>query len=421
MNNKKKLSIVVQSNKLVEARYSLTVGEQRLIFAMISLIHSDDVDFFVYEMRVKNLAELLNFDLKYAYFEIEKISERLMQRVLNIREGKGWLKIGWVSSCRYNHETGTVSFKFDPDLKPYLLQLKREFTKSGLLILTKFQSVYSIRIYQLLKQYKGIGYREFGVDELKDILGIGSEKYKRFNQFKVWVLNQAKKEFEKKDESGKFQCDLTFELEKIREGRKIARLKFIIVEQEYHEIQMFIPYVSKKKQTGSQGESVGTPPKGVKDRLVYYGISPKQADGFIREIGEDDIQDVLTYYADMLKAGKVKNTQGAYLAALLRKGVVGKSSYEKDKEAAEALRKKQLELAKQQRELARQRAEEERKLKNLALEERFNSLPKEDQESLLAEFEDSLERFLLKYFYKDGIHSVVIRGNFFEFLEEKFN
>ncbi|MCI5180811.1 MAG: DUF3007 domain-containing protein, partial [Candidatus Electrothrix sp. AW3_4] len=42
------------------------------------------------------------------------------------------------------------------------------------------------------------------------------------------------------------------------------------------------------------------------------------------------------------------------------------------------------------RELARQRAEEERKLKNLALEERFNSLPKEDQESLLAEFEDSL-------------------------------
>jgi plasmid replication initiation protein len=62
MNNKKKLS-VVQSNKLVEARYSLTVGEQRLIFAMASMIHPDDVDFFVYEMRVKDLAELLNFNL----------------------------------------------------------------------------------------------------------------------------------------------------------------------------------------------------------------------------------------------------------------------------------------------------------------------------------------------------------------------
>ncbi|MCI5191657.1 MAG: hypothetical protein D3915_00790 [Candidatus Electrothrix sp. AU1_5] len=59
------------------------------------------------------------------------------------------------------------------------------------------------------------------------------------------------------------------------------------------------------------------------------------------------------------------------------------------------MRKKQLELEKQQQEIARQRAEEERKLKNLALEERFNSLPKEDQESLLAEFEDSLQiRFM---------------------------
>jgi plasmid replication initiation protein len=122
---------------------------------MASMIHPDDVDFFVYEMRVKDLAELLNFNLKYAYFEIEKITERLMQRVLHIQEGKGWLKIGWVSSSRYNYEKGTVSFKFDPDLKPYMLQLKREFTKSRLLILTKFQSIYSIRIYQLLKQYKG--------------------------------------------------------------------------------------------------------------------------------------------------------------------------------------------------------------------------------------------------------------------------
>ncbi len=98
MDRSKKHPIVVQSNKLVEARYSLTVGEQRLIFAMASMIHPDDVDFFVYEMQVKELAELLNFDLKYAYFEIDKITDRLMERVLRIPEEKGWLKIGWVSS-----------------------------------------------------------------------------------------------------------------------------------------------------------------------------------------------------------------------------------------------------------------------------------------------------------------------------------
>ncbi|MCP4487277.1 MAG: replication initiation protein [Gammaproteobacteria bacterium] len=172
MDRSKKHPIVVQSNKLVEARYSLTVGEQRLIFAMASMIHPDDVDFFMYEMQVKELAELLNFDLKYAYFEIDKITDRLMERVLRIPEEKGWLKIGWVSSSRYNRDKGTVSFKFDPDLKPYLLRLKREFTKSKLMILTRFQSIHSIRIYQLLKQYRKIGHREFNLDELKEILGL---------------------------------------------------------------------------------------------------------------------------------------------------------------------------------------------------------------------------------------------------------
>ncbi|WYD81583.1 MAG: replication initiation protein [Candidatus Electrothrix gigas] len=416
-----KQPIVVQSNRLVEARYSLTVGEQRLILAMVSMIHPDDADFFDYEISVKEFALLMNVDITNAYREIKKISGRIMSRILHIQDEDGWLRIGWISSCRYNKRRGNIVLSFDPKLKPYLLRLKREFTKYNLSIAAQFQSIYSIRIYQLLKQYKKIGYREFRVEELKGIIGIEGDQYPVFQDFYKRVLKQSKKEFEKKDKSGKFQCDLTFELEKIREGRKIARLKFIIVEQEYQEAPAFLSDVSQKNQTDSQGESVGTPPEGVKDRLIYYGISPKQADGFIKEIGEDDIQEVLTYYADMLKAGKVKNTQGAYLAALLRKGIVGKSSYEKDKEAAEALRKKQLELAKQQRELARQRAEEERKLKNLALEEQFNSLPKEDQESLLAEFEDSLERFLLKYFYKDGIHSVVIRGNFFEFLGKKFN
>ena len=303
---------------------------------------------------------------------------------------------------------------FDPKLKPYLLRLKREFTKCRMSIVTQFQSIYSIRIYQLLKQYKNIGFRVLNLDELKDILGIEKSQYRMFRDFNKRILKQSKKEFEKKDESGNFKCDLTFELEKIKEGRRIARLKFIIIEQECHEAPAVVPVADEGR------EKEAKPPEGVRDRLIYYGISAKQADGFIRSIGEEDIQEVLTYYADMLKAGRVKNTRGAYLAQLLRDGVAGKSSYEKDRETAEELRKKQLELEEQQQELVRKQAEEERKLKNLELEQRFNDLAEEDQEALLSEFEDSLERFMLRYFYKDGVRSVVIRGTFLEFLEKRF-
>ena len=63
----KKSSVAVQSNRLLEARYSLTVGEQRLILAMVSMIHPDDADFFDYEITVRDFSAIMNVDLANAY------------------------------------------------------------------------------------------------------------------------------------------------------------------------------------------------------------------------------------------------------------------------------------------------------------------------------------------------------------------
>ena len=59
----------------------------------------------------------------------------------------------------------------------------------------------------------------------------------------------------------------------------------------------------------------------------------------------------------MLKAGKVKNTRGAYLSRLLQEGVNARSPYEKDRAATEELRRKERELEEQRQEIARKRAE----------------------------------------------------------------
>ncbi len=342
----KKTQLVVQSNKLIESRYSLTVGEQRLIFAMVAKIHPDDADFFKYEITLRELAKLMNIDLPYAYHEIDRITERLMERVLHIRQTDGdLLKVHWVSTAL--HKKSSVFLSFAPELKPYLLHLKREFTKFNLIILTQFQSIYAIRIYQLLRQYQGIGYRVFRLEELKRILGMKNNQYSVFKDFDRRVLNQAKKEFEKKDKAGNCKCDLTFKLEKIREGRKIARLKFIIIKQEYHEIAVIVPDNIEKKEEETRPKKTET----VQEQLVYYGISEKLAVGFLNQINEADILDILKYYSDLLKSGKVKSTGGAYLAKLLREGITVKSSYEKDKEAAAELKKKQREFEQKQKEL----------------------------------------------------------------------
>ena len=217
-----KLIPVVQHNKLIEARYSLTVGEQRLIMVMASKIKPTDEDFREYKISLSELARLLEIDLSYIYKEIDKITDKLMSRVLHIKNNDGsLLKFQWI--CKAIHTNNSVTLSFIPDLKPYLLKLQREFTITDLNIVKNFQSIYSVRIYQLLKQYAGTGWREMTVQELREILGVG-KKYPVFQDFKRRVIMQAASEFEDPEN----KCDLRFKCETIREGRKITKLKFFI-------------------------------------------------------------------------------------------------------------------------------------------------------------------------------------------------
>lgn len=54
---------------------------------------------------------------------------------------------------------------------PYLLQLKERFTRYELKNILYFKNKYSIRIYELLKQYEKIGKREINIKELRGYLG----------------------------------------------------------------------------------------------------------------------------------------------------------------------------------------------------------------------------------------------------------
>lgn len=169
---KKKNAFVVQSNSLIEARYSLTAHEQRFILALVSKIKKNDADFATYEITLRELATLMNLDMPRIYHEIEQLCRLLMSRVLTVRSKTGWKMLHWLSYCEYHKEKASVSCRFDISMKPYLLLLKEHFTKYQLTVVAGFKSVYSIRIYQLLKQYQSIGSRTFAVDELKKILGI---------------------------------------------------------------------------------------------------------------------------------------------------------------------------------------------------------------------------------------------------------
>ena len=148
--HKNKNCVVVKSNKLIEAKYKLSLNEQRLIHTLISKIKSDDEEFKAYYIKVAELKDLFHIEDTTYYSKIKKITENLLGKTLSIQEKDGLLQINWISSAKYIDKRGMVRLKFDPDLKPYLLQLKSYFTAYGLDNILKLKSTYAIRLYEIL-------------------------------------------------------------------------------------------------------------------------------------------------------------------------------------------------------------------------------------------------------------------------------
>lgn len=348
----KKSHVITQSNELTEARYFLTVGEQKIILLLISMINPEDTDFKSYEMKVTDFAKIMEINGKSLYERLNIILDKLLSRVIHIPKSTGFLKIGWVSSAEYIEGTGVIQLGFDSKLKPYLLQLQKNFKSYNLRLIVQFKSAYSVRIYMLLKQYENIKTREFDVLELKEILGIKDDEYPRYADFKKRVLTQAKKEFETKNaETGGYISDITFDLETIRTGREITRLRFKIRKQSYQErLPIELPAMATRPLLDTPATQA----------LEKYGIRGEVAQKYLEQQEEAEILRCITLLEQAKAGDKIKNSESGYLLKLLE-ARAGKETEaereEKEKTARQAQKKAETE---QKKELEAKRAKLER-------------------------------------------------------------
>lgn len=218
-----KNELVVQHNNLMEARYRLSLQEKRLVIWLTSQIQQTDDDFKEHVLSIKEFAELTDVRGDRLYSELQAITRRLMQRIISIYPiGEDRLiQVAWLGAADYKFDKGTVSISFHPHLQPFILNLKSHFTALNLSDLIGLQSVYSIRIFELLKQYESIGKREISLKDLREYCGISSDKYKKFNDFKKRIVESAKKEINEK-------TDISISYEEVKNSRKITSIKFSI-------------------------------------------------------------------------------------------------------------------------------------------------------------------------------------------------
>jgi len=215
--------LVTKSNYFImNSSYDLSLEEQKIILTLASMVQPNDEEFKPYKFKIVKFMELLGVDTKTKYTEIPKITKELMKKVFEIEEGDTVIQTAWISGTRYEKGSGMVTLKFNPDLKPYMLQLKEKFTQYQLSNVLSMKSKYSPRVYEILKcnEFKKQGYIEIEIEELRKLLK-AENVYPKYNDFKRFIVERTQKELKK-------LTDIDFDFEETKTGRKVTSLKFNI-------------------------------------------------------------------------------------------------------------------------------------------------------------------------------------------------
>ena len=195
-------NLVVQSNELILATYTMQKTDKELMLACISQIDSrpdapevtkqtefkvsvDDIKSLFFGKKSKNEQNI--------YRDIENASKRLydIDIVMSLPENKT-LQTRLVSSIVYDPDNGEVLLSFANKILSYLTQLKANFTKYRLLEIGQLSSIHSIRLYEVVVmwvnqfQYS----KEFTLEEFKHVMNIRG-KYKQFGHLRQFVIETA--------------------------------------------------------------------------------------------------------------------------------------------------------------------------------------------------------------------------------------
>ena len=294
--------LVVQHNAMVNAGFSLSALEMRCFLAMISRIGRDDTALPMCRIPVKELCT--DSASKNVYQEVRAMTEKMASRFLLLEvlgpEGQRLpepdLKLRpLMGAIDYLKREGVVEAVFNEHLRPYLLELKNNFTKAQLSQVLKIKRPASHRIYWLLREYVAFGKRTVSVAELRHVLGFKDEYADRFDHFKTRVLDPAQEELA--------QTDLPFTYELIKQGRVITEIRFL-----------FPP-------GGTQLPELPAPLESWASALLEAGVAAQSLDVVREQLAvaaydEGYIAFVLTTVKAQEQTGKVKKPAGAIFKAL---------------------------------------------------------------------------------------------------------
>ncbi|MCA6131404.1 replication initiation protein [Campylobacter concisus] len=175
----KNRNIVVHSDKITKGRSKLSLSEMKAFLATITTIDAkNDAEFKEVTLTKKEFCGDTNLDFR----TVKLVCKTLLKQVYEIENNQVWKAYPIYQMFEYDKKTDEVRFKFNDYMRPYLLELTQKFTKYQIKNIINMTSKYSIRTYQLLKDFRDIKrHIEFELEDFCDKLEVPKSK-------RLWAL-----------------------------------------------------------------------------------------------------------------------------------------------------------------------------------------------------------------------------------------
>lgn len=218
-------------NDIIEGKFNFTSLELKTLLAIALKIQSADKGCNIVDYLKDNddpniyytgneIGQIIGIT-KNAFHHFEKILDSLMKTVITIKnpnDEKGWIKLHFLNRAEY--KDGIISIKPEKEMLPFYTRITKNYTPLEISTMMLFKSIYSIRVYILIKQYKTYKpFRQFTLESFKEQLGI-KNKYDIVRDLKLNVLEPAKKELNALLEG------INFEYELLKSGKSYTDIKF---------------------------------------------------------------------------------------------------------------------------------------------------------------------------------------------------
>ena len=260
-------NLVVKTNQLNSALQNLSLPEIRIVqLAIVDARETNTGLSTDKPLRIDALryAEMFETTRQNGYKRMKEAEETLFNRRFSYLDDEGKvIKSRWIQQVRYLDDEGAIELVFTLAVVNSISRIDgaEDFFTSYLLEQTaSMDSIYSVRLYELLVQWKAAKKTPvFELGKFRDQLGVEVSEYKAMCDFKKRVLEVAINEINEKS-------DIKINYEQVKKGRSIAGFKFKVLAKDKPK---------NAKQEGSRDINTA-------DMFTIEGLNDKQLGRIVR-------------------------------------------------------------------------------------------------------------------------------------------